>query len=273
MRVALYGGPPASLTRRRVAAAGVGMAMALATLAALPATATAVAPPTARPGGATGAVRDHTGVTPAAQTLGVDVNASQGNVDWPAAWADGARFAYVEATEGTTYTNPYFATQTAGASAVGMEHGAYHFANPNASSGQTQADFFVAHGGGWSRDGQTLPPLLDIEASPFGDVCYGMSQAAMVTWLKNFTAEVRARTTRWPVIYTSTSWWTTCTGNDASFGANDPLFVAGTSSGPGPLPAGWTTATFWQSTDSGVFPGGEDWFNGTPDQLKAFADG
>ncbi len=256
MRVTSYGGWSASVTRGRAVVGVVGVAMALAT---------AVASPAAR-------ADDITGITPAAQTAGMDVNAGQGDVDWATAWNKGARFAYVEATEGTSYTNPYFATQTAGASGVGMEHGAYHFAVPSASSGQTQAAYFVTHGGGWSADGQTLPPLLDIEASPFGNVCYGMSQAAMVTWLKSFTAEVHTRTTRWPVIYTSTSWWASCTGNDASFGANDPLFIAGTSATPGTLPAGWTTATFWQS-DSTVFPGGNDWFNGTPDQLKAFANG
>ncbi|WP_243639743.1 GH25 family lysozyme [Micromonospora sp. MW-13] len=31
--------------------------------------------------------------------------------DWSTAWANGARFAYVKATEGTGYTNPYFAQQ------------------------------------------------------------------------------------------------------------------------------------------------------------------
>lgn len=269
MRVALYGGPPASVTRRRVIAAGVGVAVALATAVALPAA--AVASPPARSGA--GAARNLTGVTPGAPTPGMDVSAAQGNVDWPTAWRNGARFVYIEATEGTTYTNPYFATQTAGASAVGMEHGAYHFAHPNLSSGQTQADFLVTHGGGWSQDGQTLPPLLDIEADGSSGFCYGLSQAGMVTWLKNFTAEVHTRTTRWPVIYTSPAWWATCTGNDTSFGVNDPLFVTGTTSGPGTLPAGWSTATFWQSVDSGVFPGSDDWFNGTVDQLKAFANG
>ena len=80
----------------------------------------------------------------------------------------GIRFAYVKATEGRTYRNPYFHTQYLGAYRAGMAHGAYHFAIPNISDGSTQASIFVAHGGGWSADGRTLPGVLDIEYNPYG---------------------------------------------------------------------------------------------------------
>src|SRR6058998_1000203 len=42
---------------------------------------------------------------------GIDVSGWQGNVDWWYWWNQGARFAYTKATEGTGYTNPYFAQQ------------------------------------------------------------------------------------------------------------------------------------------------------------------
>ena len=45
------------------------------------------------------------------QTPGMDVSSHQGAVNWSTAWANGARFAYVKATEGTTYQNPDFAQQ------------------------------------------------------------------------------------------------------------------------------------------------------------------
>ena len=61
---------------------------------------------------------------------GMDVSGHQGNVAWSTAWNNGARFAYVKATEGTTYTNPYFAQQYNGSYNVGMIRGAYHFAHP-----------------------------------------------------------------------------------------------------------------------------------------------
>jgi GH25 family lysozyme M1 (1,4-beta-N-acetylmuramidase) len=208
-----------------------------------------------------------------ALTAGMDVSGYQGNVAWSTAYANGARFAYVKATEGTSYTNPYFAQQYNGSYNAGMIRGAYHFALPDNSSGSAQATYFVNHGGGWSSDGKTLPPVLDIEYNPYGATCYGLSQSAMVSWIKSFSDTVHSLTGRYPVIYTSTSWWTSCTGNSAGFGSTNPLWVARYSSSVGTLPAGWSYYTFWQYADSGTFPGDQDWFNGAYDRLQALANG
>ncbi|MEU6171274.1 GH25 family lysozyme [Streptantibioticus parmotrematis] len=213
-------------------------------------------------------------VTPdATLTSGMDVSAYQGSVDWTTAWNNGARFAYVKATESTTYTNPDFTQQYDGSYDVGMIRGAYHFATPDTSGGAAQADYFVSHGGGWSGDGKTLPPMLDIEYNPYGAECYGLSQSGMVDWISAFVNEVHARTSRWATIYTTTDWWTTCTGNSSAFAGNDPLFVARYSSSAGTLPAGWGYYTFWQYADSGTFPGDQDYFNGAYDRLQALANG
>ncbi len=110
---------------------------------------------------------------------GVDVSSYQGDVDWPAAYGRGARFAYVKATESTGYTNPRFRQQYDGSRRAGLVRGAYHFALPDRSGGATQAAYFVAHGGGWSPDGVTLPPMLDIEYNPYGQTCYGLSPTRM----------------------------------------------------------------------------------------------
>src|SRR5262245_30618045 len=64
---------------------------------------------------------------------GMDVSSYQGAVNWPAAYGSGARWAYVKATEGTGYTNGYFAQQYNGSYNVGMIRGAYHFALPDRS--------------------------------------------------------------------------------------------------------------------------------------------
>jgi GH25 family lysozyme M1 (1,4-beta-N-acetylmuramidase) len=206
-----------------------------------------------------------------AQTPGMDVSAYQGSVNWAGAWANGGKFAYIKATEATTYTNPDFTQQYNGSYNVGMIRGAYHFATPDTSSGATQADYFVAHGGGWSADGKTLPPMLDIEYNPYGAECYGLSASGMVGWISSFVNEVHAKTTRWPTIYSTTDWWTTCTGNSSAFSTNDPLFIARYSSSAGTLPAGWGFYTFWQYADSGTFPGDQDYFNGALDRLQALA--
>jgi GH25 family lysozyme M1 (1,4-beta-N-acetylmuramidase) len=204
---------------------------------------------------------------------GLDVSSWQGNVDWAAVAANGARFAYVKATESTTYVNPYFTQQYVGAYQVGLVRGAYHFALPDRSAGAAQADWFADHGGAWSADNQTLPGALDIEYNPYGPTCYGLNQAAMVSWLTSFINQYRARTGRWAVIYTSTSWWQQCTGNYAGFGASNPLWIASWSSNVGPLPAGWSTYAFWQWSNQPVqFPGDQDVFNGSQDGLVTLAN-
>ncbi|HSV66733.1 MAG TPA: GH25 family lysozyme [Mycobacteriales bacterium] len=46
------------------------------------------------------------------------------NVDWAYWWGQGKRFAYVKATEGTTYRNPYFTQQYNGSYNIDMiRHG------------------------------------------------------------------------------------------------------------------------------------------------------
>lgn len=223
--------------------------------------------------GALGLLHAPQAAAASAEVPGMDVSGHQGNVDWKGAWNAGARFAYVKATEGTGYLNPYFAQQYNGSYNVGMIRGAYHFARPDVSDGATQADYFVAHGGGWSADGRTMPPMLDIEYNPYGSTCFGLSQSAMVSWVRSFSERLHAKTSRWPMLYTTTDWWKTCTGNSNAFGDTHPLFIARYAQSAGPLPSGWRYYTVWQYSDSGAKPGDQDSFNGSMEQLIKFAGG
>ncbi|MYS24102.1 Lyzozyme M1 (1,4-beta-N-acetylmuramidase), GH25 family [Streptomyces sp. DvalAA-14] len=206
------------------------------------------------------------------QTPGFDVSNWQGTVNWTSAYTKGGRFAYIKATEGTTYKDPKFNANYTNSYKAGFIRGAYHFATPNSSGGKAQADYFVAHGGGWSKDGKTLPPMLDIEYNPYGASCYGLSHSAMVSWISAFIKEVHTKTKRWATIYTSSGWWTSCTGNSKTFASNDPLFVARYATTAGTLPAGWPFYTFWQYADKGTLPGDQDYFNGSTTQLKNLAN-
>jgi len=221
-------------------------------------------------------VQKASGVAPAAtQTPGLDVSHWQGTINWATVKSQGAKFAYIKATEGTTYQDPNFSANYLHAYQQGIIRGAYHYARPDGAGGAAQADFFATHGGGWSADGLTLPGTLDIEwgtAGQGGD-CYGLSQSAMVSWILAFSNQYHARTTRWPVIYTSTSWWTECTGNRGDFSSTNPLWVARYSSSVGALPYNWSYHTIWQYADSGTFPGDQDWFNGAYSQVQALAMG
>lgn len=204
---------------------------------------------------------------------GLDVSSHQSAVNWTTQFNMGARFAYVKATEGTTYRNPIFGSQYGGAEAAGMIRGAYHFALPNVSAASVQADYFVNNGGGWTGDGKTMPPLLDIEYNPYptlGNTCYNMSQAAMVNWIAAFSNRVLARTGRLPMIYTTTDWWTTCTGNSGAF-SRQPLHLASYSTFVGTMPNGWGTYSVWQYSSTGPFDGDSNAWNGGMDTLQKFA--
>lgn len=194
--------------------------------------------------------------------------------DWYTIANNGAKFAYVKATEGTDYQSSQFAEQYNDSYAAGLMHGAYHYATPNTSSGAAQANYFVNNGGAWTNDGRTLPPLLDIEYGPNGNTCWGLNTSAMLSWIRDFSNTILARVGRLPAIYSTTDWWTRCTGNDSGFGAN-PLFIArypsNLASGAGTLPAGWANYTIWQYGSTGLFPGDQDTFNGTAADLAAFA--
>ena len=209
------------------------------------------------------------------QLPGIDVSSYQGDINW-ASVAPNIDFAYTKATEGTYYTNPDFANQYDGPYDYGVIRGSYHFGIPPNSSGQAQADYFISHGGGWSGDGLTLPGALDIEYNPYpssyGNECYDFTQSQMVTWISNFISEYAYREHVYPVIYSTTDWWSTCTGNYGGFASNDPLWIANYSaSGGGTLPSGWGYYTFWQYADSGSQPGDQDVFNGAYAQLQTLA--
>ncbi|TBU36833.1 glycoside hydrolase family 25 protein [Dichomitus squalens] len=209
-----------------------------------------------------------------ANPKGIDISSYQGTVNFNTVKANGIiSFVYIKATEGTTFRDPNFSSHYEGATNAGLIRGGYHFAHPDSSSGATQAKYFLAHGGGWSSDGITLPGALDIEYNPSGAECYGLSASEMVSWIKDFSNTYHSSTGVYPVIYTTTDWWKTCTGNSAAFASTNPLWIARYSSSIGALPAGWSYTTFWQYADSGSNPGDQDEFNGTLDGLKKLALG
>ncbi|WP_308164662.1 GH25 family lysozyme [Nonomuraea sediminis] len=207
---------------------------------------------------------------------GVDVSNWTGEVDWDSVSSGGAKFAFVQATEGTNYRNPSFDAQYGGAANAGLLRGAYHLAQPHESDGATQADFFLQNGGSWTGGGQTLPGVLDLEDNPYRDkngknTCYDLSPKDMVTWIKDFTTKYRQVTGVRTIIYTTTSWWRTCTGDSAKFAAN-PLWLAHWGNEPGELPKSWQQHTFWQSAEKGPLAGGQDSFNGTDAELGTLAN-
>ncbi|KAH8161711.1 hypothetical protein CIB48_g6532 [Xylaria polymorpha] len=202
-----------------------------------------------------------------AAVQGFDISHYQSSVNFAAAYSAGARFVIIKATEGTTYIDPSFSSHYIGATNAGFIRGGYHFAHLDTSSGATQANYFLAHGGGWSGDGITLPGMLDLEGS-----CV-LSASATVAWIKDFSNTYHAKTGVYPLLYTNPSWWSSCTGNSNAFVNTNPLVLARYSSSAGTPPGGWPYYTIWQYNDAYTYGGDSDTFNGDMAGLLRLAKG
>jgi GH25 family lysozyme M1 (1,4-beta-N-acetylmuramidase) len=204
---------------------------------------------------------------------GIDVSHYQGSINWSSVKSAGIQFAYIKATEGTTYKDPNFNANYLNAYNARVIRGAYHFGRPDLSSGAAQATYFASSGGAWSADNLTLPGMLDLEGG-----CYGKSASAMQSWILDFYTTYKAKTSRDVVIYTSASWWNSCTGGWGGMSTRSPLFVAHWTTAASPtIPSGFPFWTFWQYTDSGSVSGisgavDRDRFSGGTDRLLALAN-
>jgi GH25 family lysozyme M1 (1,4-beta-N-acetylmuramidase) len=185
---------------------------------------------------------------------------------WPGLAAAGNTFVGVKASEGNYYKNPDYNSDVTGATGAGLYVMPYVFANPYPGNGTAvqQADY------AWNNEISKasvayssklmLPLVLDIEADPYAgseqnsNQCYGLTPAAMVTWIQQFLKEAKTKTGKTPIIYTAPNWWAACTGNSTAFSAN-PLWLADYGvSYPAP-PSGWNNLTFWQYTSGGTAAG------------------
>jgi GH25 family lysozyme M1 (1,4-beta-N-acetylmuramidase) len=164
-------------------------------------------------------------------------------INWTKVAKSGQSFAIVKATEGTTYVNPYFASDYAAAGKAGLVRGSYHFARPSkpvVATATAQAKAFAATVGSVNQT-KTLPPALDLE------VTGGLSPSQLVTWAQTFLLEMRTLTGRTPMLYTYPNFWINDVNDPQAF-ARFPLWMAAYSSTQ-------PTATIWQYTDDAHITG------------------
>jgi GH25 family lysozyme M1 (1,4-beta-N-acetylmuramidase) len=195
---------------------------------------------------------------------GIDVSHHQDAIDWAQVAASGQRFAIAKATEGRNFVDPMYATNKAGAEAMGMAFGAYHFAQPDDGPNDAvrEADHFVDVA---QLEPGNLLPVLDIERTN------GLTQAEITTWILTWLGRVTERVGVRPMVYTSPAGWENRTGDTtavadagytvlwvAHWGVAEPRLPANDWSGHG-----WT---FWQYGNCGSVPGIEgcvdvDWYD------------
>lgn len=188
-------------------------------------------------------------------------------LDWTKVRGAGESFTFVKATEGVGFVSKSFSADWQASRAAGLVRGAYHFARPAVGTAVAQADYFVAIVGGFSSPGD-LPPVLDLEVNG------GLTPAQLAVWTGQWLTEVRARSGRTPIVYTSPNFWATSMNNSKAF-VSYPLWVARYGSAPSALV--WPRWTFWQYTQVGTVPGvvgaiDRNLFNGSLDELRAMAN-
>ena len=90
---------------------------------------------------------------------GVDVSSYQGDIDWNLLSSQKISFAFIKATEGSSFVDPCFEYNFSEAQKYDIAIGAYHFFSYD-SKGETQAENFINNVRAF--DGM-LPPVIDLE--------------------------------------------------------------------------------------------------------------
>lgn len=186
-----------------------------------------------------------------AQLDGVDVASHQHSggaaIDWQQLANNGQKFAFVKATEGTSYTNPYFSTDSQKAKEAGIMPGSYHYAKPGNRDPRGEARFYAATLATGPQP--SLPPVLDLEETG------GLGTEELKQYVRDWTDEIQKQTGRKPIIYTYYSFWKGQMGNTTEF-SEFPLWLAYyDEQPPTDIPGGWDQMTFWQYTGSGRLDG------------------
>ncbi len=129
---------------------------------------------------------------------GVDVSAYQGTISWSKLEEQKIAFAFIKATEGSTYVDPKFRYNWNDIDKTAIHAGAYHFLSFD-SSGKKQADHFIAT---VNKKTDMLPPVVDLEL--YGDyIPSPPSKEQVHRILSEYLATVEAEYGKKPIIYTT----------------------------------------------------------------------
>ena len=197
---------------------------------------------------------------------GCDVSNWQGAIDWAKVAGGGYQFALCKASEGTTFTDPTFAANWAGAKTAGLVRGAYHYCRPDL--GNTPAAEVATFARALEAAGGVAPGdviALDAETGN------GNLLAFVTGWLQAAEAQFGCK----PLLYSSPSFMQQHgLLGDATL-AQYGLWLASWSTSAPQAPPSWTFWALWQYSAWGSVPGitgyvDLDQFAGTADQLRAY---
>ncbi|MEO0228325.1 MAG: GH25 family lysozyme [candidate division WOR-3 bacterium] len=200
---------------------------------------------------------------------GVDVSGYQHpggkQIDWSQVYKAGYTFAFIKATEGTSYTNSYFTTDVNNGRNAGILMGVYHFARPDkGNDAKAEAEYFIKTAGEYLKEGY-LRPVLDVEKAG------NLSKKELSEWVKEWMETVEKETNIEPILYTYSSFGRD--NLDDSVTQYD-LWIAHYTARESPDTANWGSWNFWQYTSRGSVPGIEgnvdlNIFNGNVNELNS----
>jgi lysozyme len=175
---------------------------------------------------------------------GIDVSHHQGPVAWTTVAGEGYRFAYLKATEGSTFTDPRFAENWREAADAGLRVGGYHYFSL-CSDPLPQAEHFVATLAAQRPAARSLPPVVDLEL--IGNCDPPPSEAVLRASVEQFIDAVEVATDERVVVYTHPDL-------DARYDFTDDLDRRRWVRRPGrvPPPGDWW---IWQRSDTGTVAG------------------
>ena len=172
--------------------------------------------------------------------LGVDVSVYQGAINWPA--VSGINFAYLKATEGTTFKDSTYLANYQGARARGLLVGAYHFARGSATPHEELDHCLSVVTGPLD-----LPLALDVEGQ------FALTGEAGLAWVLSWLEEAERRTSRRPIIYTSSRIVREKLGSGKGLEQYPVWYPRWDGQPKNVLP--WQDWSIWQYSSTGVVPG------------------
>lgn len=180
---------------------------------------------------------------------GIDVSNVNGPIEWKLVRLAGFQFAFLKATEGKTFNDPYFAQNRAQAELAGVRIGPYHFARPDHNDPITEARHF-AEVVGKLKAGE-LRPVLDYE------IPTSLTTSHTLQWITTFNQEVKRLTGVLPIFY---SYPALIAGMSLSRPVGAGLWEAAYGPNDGQphtfmVPRPWRRAVLHQFTSKGKVPG------------------
>jgi len=204
---------------------------------------------------------------------GIDISHWQGTINWQSVRSSGVRFAFIKATDGSTYVDEKFAANWQNARQAGLLCAPYHYFKP-LSDAKNQAELFLDT---IQLEKGDLPPALDLEESA------NLRNNTLIQRVEIWISEVENKLGVKPIIYSSPSFlnsnFTIAAGGPPLWTRNYILWIANYLGPDVPqpyMPSGWSKWTFWQYSKTGSVNGISsdvdlDWFNGTLEELYALA--